>query len=673
MNGNLSSGDVAITEPSERTLSVAVGETILMKCVAVDGALVTWYHQATEIAPHGTARRRVEEVLELDTGTRTSLLTINNAEFSDSGRITCKNPSDIFDTDDVMVRVSSFEEAQGVDIVEPVDARIVIDAGKSFTLKCVGDVETDLMWTYNDQPLSAGGRILVTKAADIDERTMVSMLSRMSLRPRDSGTYACRDSSELRNFDHVEVMVKEADRGQTRVEIVTPRESSTTVQVGDTLSVMCKADHNTQVEWFVDGERADPDQRRTYVHDAIDANANVKTSLFVVEDVTAADGGTYTCKNAASSSDVDAVTVYVLSEEGAALHPETVPSKIMDVVMRVDAGVTLQCSFETTVDHEPEWSRDSQVLTSGGKYVVNSDSTPTILQIRNTKRSDVGIYKCSFKDVVTNHVAGVVVFNISTSPCDRLKAPSHGSFENCPSDPQYGETCTFRCDDGYTLTSSVPMVCERDEGRTFWRGRIPSCKVLSNAEPEVPTSLSHVLLRVDSTLKLQCRQGAFWARNGVRLSSGKKFTIGSDALIIKNTDTSDIGIYDCTIRRNGRALVRGIKKFNVTTVACSRLVPPSHGSVHNCSEDQVFGETCSFRCNHGYQLVGSRSRTCELAHSQTQVYWTGDTPTCQAIEGMISSRGQVVASGACRSSLFLSSRLYIVCTILTFTLLSRLV
>lgn len=50
--------------------------------------------------------------------------------------------------------------AQGVDIVEPVDARIVIDAGKSFTLKCVGDVETDLMWTYNDQPLSAGGRIL---------------------------------------------------------------------------------------------------------------------------------------------------------------------------------------------------------------------------------------------------------------------------------------------------------------------------------------------------------------------------------------------------------------------------------------------------------------------------------------------------------------------------------
>ena len=30
------------------------------------------------------------------------------------------------------------------------------------------------------------------------------------------------------------------------------------------------------------------------------------------------------------------------------------------------------------------------------------------------ERSDVGIYKCSFKDVVTNNVAGVVIFNISS-------------------------------------------------------------------------------------------------------------------------------------------------------------------------------------------------------------------------------------------------------------------
>ena len=54
----------------------------------------------------------------------------------------------------------------------------------------------------------------MTKAADIDERTMVSMLSRMSLRPGDSGTYACHDASDLRNFDDVEVMVRPADRGQ---------------------------------------------------------------------------------------------------------------------------------------------------------------------------------------------------------------------------------------------------------------------------------------------------------------------------------------------------------------------------------------------------------------------------------------------------------------------------
>ena len=41
------------------------------------------------------------------------------------------------------------------------------------------------------------------------------------------------------------------------------------------------------------------------------------------------------------------------------------------------------------------------------------------------ERSDVGIYKCSFKDVVTNIVAGIVVFNISSEyRLENLKAAS---------------------------------------------------------------------------------------------------------------------------------------------------------------------------------------------------------------------------------------------------------
>jgi len=98
------------------------------------------------------------------------------------------------------------------------------------------------------------------------------------------------------------------------VEIVTPREGSTTLKVGDTLNVMCRAGLDTDVTWYVDGSPARPDQRRVYVHEAVDENENIKTSLLVVEGVTSADAGTYTCKNAASSTDVDDVTVYVLSK-----------------------------------------------------------------------------------------------------------------------------------------------------------------------------------------------------------------------------------------------------------------------------------------------------------------------------------------------------------------------
>ena len=65
------------------------------------------------------------------TGMRTSVLTINDAAFSDSGRITCKNPSDIFDTDAVVVRVSSFEEGWClvVSSVCPLSGRRRVSAG----------------------------------------------------------------------------------------------------------------------------------------------------------------------------------------------------------------------------------------------------------------------------------------------------------------------------------------------------------------------------------------------------------------------------------------------------------------------------------------------------------------------------------------------------------------
>ena len=87
-----------------------------------------------------------------------------------------------------------------------------------------------------------------------------------------------------------------------------------TVRVGETLNVMCKAGLRTTVEWRINGAPVAPDQWRTYVHEAIDVTENVKTSLLVIEDLTLADGGTYTCRNAASSSDVDSINVNVLSE-----------------------------------------------------------------------------------------------------------------------------------------------------------------------------------------------------------------------------------------------------------------------------------------------------------------------------------------------------------------------
>ena len=98
------------------------------------------------------------------------------------------------------------------------------------------------------------------------------------------------------------------------MEIINPVESSVTVRGGETLNIMCKAGLRTAVEWHINGDTVVPDEWRTYVHEAIDGTENVKTSLLVIEDLTQADAGTYACRNAASSSDVDSINVNVLSE-----------------------------------------------------------------------------------------------------------------------------------------------------------------------------------------------------------------------------------------------------------------------------------------------------------------------------------------------------------------------
>ena len=60
-----------------------------------------------------------------------------------------------------------------------------------------------------------------------------------------------------------------------------------------------------------------------------------------------------------------------------------------------------------------------------------------------------------------------------------------------------------------------------------------------------------------------------------------------------------------------------------TVVDCDSLTNLANGQV-NHTAGTTFGETATYNCNTGYNLVGDSTRTC-----QADGMWSGSEPTCQ--------------------------------------------
>ena len=62
-----------------------------------------------------------------------------------------------------------------------------------------------------------------------------------------------------------------------------------------------------------------------------------------------------------------------------------------------------------------------------------------------------------------------------------------------------------------------------------------------------------------------------------------------------------------------------------TVVDCGTLSNPLNGQV-NHTAGTTFGETATYSCNTGYNLVGDNTRTCQATGA-----WSGSAPTCQSM------------------------------------------
>ena len=64
--------------------------------------------------------------------------------------------------------------------------------------------------------------------------------------------------------------------------------------------------------------------------------------------------------------------------------------------------------------------------------------------------------------------------------------------------------------------------------------------------------------------------------------------------------------------------------FFPIVVSCGTLANPANGQVGHTGS--TFGQTATYSCNTGYNLVGGSTRTC-----QATGVWSGSPPICQGM------------------------------------------
>uniref|UniRef100_A0A3B4ASD8 Uncharacterized protein n=1 Tax=Periophthalmus magnuspinnatus TaxID=409849 RepID=A0A3B4ASD8_9GOBI len=177
---------------------------------------------------------------------------------------------------------------------------------------------------------------------------------------------------------------------------------------------------------------------------------------------------------------------------------------------------------------------------------------------------------------------------------------------NCEGDTKtkyaYGNSCSFSCLPGYNLVGTKALTCTAS---AEWSGNVPYCQViqcskLSNpqwgfvrcSDPLGPSSYQ-------STCVFACEEG-----------------------------------YELTGSQTDTLLCESTGQWNATQPSCTAVRCPAisvlENAVVNCEGDTktkyAYGNSCSFSCLPGYNLVGTKALTCTASAE-----WSGNVPYCQGI------------------------------------------
>ncbi|OCT85434.1 E-selectin [Xenopus laevis] len=186
--------------------------------------------------------------------------------------------------------------------------------------------------------------------------------------------------------------------------------------------------------------------------------------------------------------------------------------------------------------------------------------------------------------------------------CPTIPVPEHGSME-CEDDYgefQYNSKCSFSCNEGFILTGSNSLHCTSSGS---WSSGVPTCEAVVCPPITIPEH---------SSMECEDDYGEFQYNSNCSFSCKEGFILtGSNSL-------------HCNSSRSWSSDVPACKALD-----CSRLVVPELGSMECVDEygEFQYNSKCSFSCNEGFILTGSKSVQCTSSGS-----WSSDVPACQVVQ-----------------------------------------
>uniref|UniRef100_H2Y5C4 Sushi domain-containing protein n=1 Tax=Ciona savignyi TaxID=51511 RepID=H2Y5C4_CIOSA len=246
--------------------------------------------------------------------------------------------------------------------------------------------------------------------------------------------------------------------------------------------------------------------------------------------------------------------------------------------------------------------------------------------------------------------------------CPVISAPTNGSIKPVISRPaSVGTRVWFKCGSGYTRNGADDIICRRGG---VWSASVPTCERKFVMHIRDTDSVRYASFRPYSRSYAVSATVTYTCRSGYSLSGQSVLTCGADGewshdeptcarVVVKCpaigapdngsirptiSQQANVGtrvLFTCNdgFRRNGsrdsRCQSNGRWSSSVPTcepITCNRPDEIAFGSLTTAGDNFEIGETVTYVCNDGYEIVGQDVLTCTVTGE-----WSHDEPTCTRI------------------------------------------